>query len=670
SENETPVSIIWKDGDNADGLRGSKLKILASTVGTKEQTYTADVTEEQNWKAVLNGDVYEVAPQWDSVIISTESAPSGTDTAGQYRYEAKLDGENGWVITLYHTPNATMDKTGTVTWDDADNWDGIRPQSMTVRLLADGEATEFSATVTGEGTYSFNHLAKYRHGEEILYTVETEEINGYTTTIEGTAITNTHMPSILSILTFVSWEDNENALGLRPESVAVRVQAQGEEAIVQTVNEEDSKWIWIFDDLPENGRGGGALAYTVTAEEVEGYTLTVKKHEDGYEFCYSLDKLSITFEAGEGASGTMAPARVDKDASYTLPENAFTAPEGKSFKEWSVKIGEEEEVAMKVGDTITVSANTTVTALWDALTPSFKTHSLILTGLIGINFYMNLPESEGVDYSKSYMEFSVSGKDGETTRDNYDPSDKNASGEYYGFTCYVSSIQMADTITATFHYGEGQSVTQTYSVARYIEDFAGVRDQFDEATIQVVQSMADYGYFMQPVLAAVHGWQIGTDHAEMTPYTASLANEESLSAMLSSVAEHAFDWNVDNSKIAELTFDLTLNSSITLRVFLKPEAGYEGEVTAFLNDSTENVAVKQADGKYVIIIPDISAHMLGQKYLVHGEADGEYYATLSALTYIDAAMQIPSYQGNAAMQNAMLALHNYYQAVMNYRASH
>ena len=669
SENETPVQVIWKDGDDADGLRCDKLTLQASTIGTEEQTYTAYLTDDQGWKNVLNGNVYDVALEWDSVIVSTNDHPYGSDAAGQYRYEAQLDGENGWVITLYHTPSAMTSLAGTVTWEDDENRDGIRPDSITVRLLADGEAIGLSTTVSGDGTYSFNNLAKYKNGEEILYTVEADEAGSYSVLVEDMAITCSYKPSTYSTLAFVHWEDQDNALGLRPERVTIYVQAKGENGIAQTVNQENN-WYWMFEDLPLNRRGGGILTYTFTAEEVPGYALTVQEHEEGYEFIYSLDKLSITFEAGEEASGTMDKVSVDKGATYTLPEAAFTAPEGKSFKEWSVKIGEEEAKAMKVGDTITAEANTTVTAVWDALIPSFKTHSLILTGLIGVNFYLSLPEIEGIDYSSSYMEFTVSGKGGQTTQDTFDPQDKNASGEYYGFTCYVSSIQMADTITATFHYGKGQSISQTYSVAKYIEAFAGVRDQYDAATVDVVESIADYGHFMQPVLAAANGWQIGGDHAEMTPYTSSLANNESLSALQAAVADHAFTWNVEKSKIAELTFDLTLDSATTLRIFLTPEEEYEGEVSAYIGDGTENVAVRREDGRYVITIPNISAHLLGQKYLIHGEADGEYYATLSALTYLDAVLGIPEYQGNVAMQNAMLALYNYYQAVIAYRSNH
>ena len=323
---------------------------------------------------------------------------------------------------------------------------------------------------------------------------------------------------MITIPVMMTWEDQENALGLRPESVILHVFADGEEVSAYDMNDENGAWLWMIEDLPANRKGGaGEIEYTITTDAIEGYAITTNKVTDGYEFICSLNKYSITFEAGLEGSGTMEEVSVDKDATYTLPKASFTAPAGKSFKEWSVKIGEEEAVAKKVGDTITVRNNTTVTAVWDELIPSFKTHSLVLTGLIGINFYLNLPENAGMDYSDSYIEFAISGKDGSITQDRFDPQDRNVTGEYYGFTCYVNSIQMADDITATFHYGDGQSITETYSVAKYIEDFAGVRSSYDEATINVVQAMADYGYFMQKVLSAANGWQLGIDHKEMTP---------------------------------------------------------------------------------------------------------------------------------------------------------
>ena len=67
---------------------------------------------------------------------------------------------------------------------------------------------------------------------------------------------------------------------------------------------------------------------------------------------------TVSFDAN-GGTGTMA-AVTGVSGEYTLPANGFTAPAGKQFKAWSVDGNEKA-----VGDKITVTANTTVTAVWE-----------------------------------------------------------------------------------------------------------------------------------------------------------------------------------------------------------------------------------------------------------------------------------------------------------------
>ena len=69
---------------------------------------------------------------------------------------------------------------------------------------------------------------------------------------------------------------------------------------------------------------------------------------------------TVSFDAN-GGTGTMANV-TGVTGEYTLPANGFTAPAGKQFKAWSV--GGSEKA---VGDKITVTANTTVTAVWKAI---------------------------------------------------------------------------------------------------------------------------------------------------------------------------------------------------------------------------------------------------------------------------------------------------------------
>ena len=75
----------------------------------------------------------------------------------------------------------------------------------------------------------------------------------------------------------------------------------------------------------------------------------------------------ITFNAGEGGTGTMSSLNVGA-GSFKLPPNDFTAPEGKDFGAWQVN-GEEK----KPGEVIEVNGNITITAIWTGHVHNFGT---------------------------------------------------------------------------------------------------------------------------------------------------------------------------------------------------------------------------------------------------------------------------------------------------------
>ena len=183
---------------------------------------------------------------------------------------------------------------------------------------------------------------------------------------------------------------------------------------------------------------------------------------------------------------------------------------GHTFKGWQLD-GEDYDFETPVTGNITLTAN------WEVLTePVFRVQSLVLGGEIGVNFFLELPELAGVDYTKSYMEFTVHSKNGATTRDPFDPKHRDMNGRgYYGFTCYVNAIQMAAPITAVFHYGDGRTVRKEYSVKQYIQSFESVSDTYDATTTALVHALADYGHYAQPALAHANGWTIGTDYPQM-----------------------------------------------------------------------------------------------------------------------------------------------------------
>ena len=494
------------------------------------------------------------------------------------------------------------------------------------------------------------------------------------------------------------------------------------------------------------------------------------KPTDGY-FVGSVITYTVTFDAN-GGTGTIAAETVTCGATYTLPACTFTAPEGKTFFAWSVKIGDAEAVNKNPNDTIEVTADTTVTATWEwrlqdgyyligpdwtygaidagdrfevnpgneneymlrttlsegdeikvvrvennaiagwfpdgldnqyhvdaahagdvviyfsteyndawsefggyfyieAVTePSFKTHSLVLSGRIGVNFFMDLPTIEGVDYAESYMTFEISGK-GTVPADPvpFDPTHTNAKSTYYSFTCYVNSIQMADTITATFHYGDGLTVSETYSIRQYIASFdaylAAHPGAYDDVTVNLVHALADYGHFVQPFLSAARGWTIGSgddQYAEMdTVYT----TEYNINTVKTAVADYGIQRTM-SADIAGISYSLLMDSDTAIYLYFKPIADYDGGFTV-----DGYTATKQKDGRYLVKIPNIGAHKLGDPYtVVVTTTNGESTVKVSALSYVKGILNAEAYQDNSAAQYAAASIYHYYAAAAAYKTIH
>lgn len=83
------------------------------------------------------------------------------------------------------------------------------------------------------------------------------------------------------------------------------------------------------------------------------------------------EKVTVTLVPDNGTEATETE-QVVKDSTYTLPKaDKFKAPTGKEFKAW--KVGEEEKAA---GTSITVSADTTITAVWEAKAVAYDSFTI------------------------------------------------------------------------------------------------------------------------------------------------------------------------------------------------------------------------------------------------------------------------------------------------------
>ena len=188
---DVTVSKVWDDNNNQDGIRPASVTVQLYangepegqpvTLGADGWTHTwTGLTEKKNGTAIK----YTVK----------ETAVDG------YTGVVTGDAKTGFTITNTHKPGTTDVKVSKV-WDDNNNQDGIRPDSVTVQLYADGEPDGQPVTLGADGwTHTWTGLAEKKNGTAIKYTVEETAVDGYTGVVTGDAktgftITNTHTPT-------------------------------------------------------------------------------------------------------------------------------------------------------------------------------------------------------------------------------------------------------------------------------------------------------------------------------------------------------------------------------------------------------------------------------------------------------------------------------------------
>ena len=106
------------------------------------------------------------------------------------------------------------------------------------------------------------------------YSVRETQVTGYTTTINGTTITNDLIPQPPKEYTSFSgvkiWRDQDNASGTRPNHIIVRLMRDGVEVARRTVTAVNG-WQDSFDNIPVDDGYGNIYTYDIREEAVTGY---------------------------------------------------------------------------------------------------------------------------------------------------------------------------------------------------------------------------------------------------------------------------------------------------------------------------------------------------------------------------------------------------------------
>ena len=222
------------------------------------------LTLDKDGKANVNGINYTVTYQKTDVVLS--------------------EGKKEQAVSITNEEEKrTIEISGTKTWDDNSNQDGLRPEKVELKLyrtVGNGkeEPVEKEATWTNTAgdiwSYSFGNLPEYENQQKITYRVAETPVKDYETSYDASNknnITNTHKPGTVDIEGTKTWNDNGNA-DIRPETITINLYANGKLVASKTVSKADD-WKWKFADQPKYEKGK-EIEYTITEDKVDGYITT------------------------------------------------------------------------------------------------------------------------------------------------------------------------------------------------------------------------------------------------------------------------------------------------------------------------------------------------------------------------------------------------------------
>ncbi|MGI6507527.1 MAG: Cna B-type domain-containing protein [Saccharofermentanales bacterium] len=293
------VEKIWDDQNDAAGIRPDSITInLYKKVGEDGLvTFVKSTVVKPDAEGKWTGEFSDLDKYEDGVEIIYSVEEEEIDD----RYYPFISGnaDEGFVIrNSIVGSEAVIDIEVDTTWDDADNQDGLRPDSITIRIIADGKVIDLKkVTEADDWKWTFENLPQFdKDGKEIIYTVEQDVVDGYETVIDGYDVINKHAPIKISAKVIKTWSDKEDAAGLRPDSITVRLFADGVDtgkALVLTAKDN-----WAAGEFLglDKFKKGVEIVYSVEEDEVDKYTAEIVKVDRGDVVDFSITNCPVKGE--------------------------------------------------------------------------------------------------------------------------------------------------------------------------------------------------------------------------------------------------------------------------------------------------------------------------------------------------------------------------------------
>lgn len=268
--------VVWDDNNDQDGVRPATVSVRLFANG--------EAVDDEEAKVALSGGGNTWFYQFRDVQKYYTDAQGRKGQQISYTLQAtatnpgELDGYDieyrDYTIILRHKP-ATVSRSVRVEWQDNNDQDGKRPASMMVQLYADNVPLEGKVVLLSNAnnwTHTWDDLAKYADGgREVTYSARVSStLVDYTAKSTGMTIEMTYVPSSTSISAFVTWTDENDADGLRPDFVTAQLVADGKPTGDSQVLSAASGWTVSWTGYPIY-KDGDRIEYTFQVDVPDGY---------------------------------------------------------------------------------------------------------------------------------------------------------------------------------------------------------------------------------------------------------------------------------------------------------------------------------------------------------------------------------------------------------------
>lgn len=268
------VSVAWDDDSDRDALRPANVTAQLSADGTIVGSF------ELSGAGATWSHEFKDLPQYRGGRAIAYTASLASEVNG---YTLTSD-QSSLTITAKHAP-ATVSRIASVSWDDDDDRDGLRPASVAVQLLANGAPSGEPVALDAAGGWlqGFSQLPRYDAGVEIVYSLGSPSVTGYVPALNGFAVTLTHAIERVEKTVTMVWDDESDRDELRPEKVQVQLMANGSVVDTADLAGANDTWSHTWSDLPANA-GGKSIDYRIaeigaimeyqTAVDTSTFTIT------------------------------------------------------------------------------------------------------------------------------------------------------------------------------------------------------------------------------------------------------------------------------------------------------------------------------------------------------------------------------------------------------------